>query len=264
MMRMSETISKIAQALCAFQSQVDGAKKSSDNPFYNSKYADLAEIWKTIREPLTANGLAVSQNCQVGDGETIHVDTMLMHESGEYLVGTVSVKVPPKKDKQGIAYVDPQSAGSAITYARRYGLSAILGIHQEDDDGNSASMPKAEKPVKQPINDLRIDACDLVKIMVNNMIDRFDEPNRRKESFNKHLGSKTIKECKDAYKLETYIKILQAKIDKFIVEQKAVAMSMLDKIADPVVQETCRAAINDCSTVDEINDEVKRLRKETS
>ena len=72
-MRMSETIGKIAKALSAFQSQVDGAKKSSDNPFYNSKYADLAEIWKTIREPLTNTGLGLFNGNIEGSLTVVHL-----------------------------------------------------------------------------------------------------------------------------------------------------------------------------------------------
>ncbi len=127
----SESIAKLAEALSKAQGQMEGAVKMSDNPYFKSKYADLASVWEACRKPLSDNQLAVVQTTDdsVDNGRVI-VETILMHASGEWISGRIALK--PVKD-------DPQGAGSAITYARRYGLQGIVGIAPEDDDGNAAS-----------------------------------------------------------------------------------------------------------------------------
>lgn len=127
---MSQNIGELAKALSVAQSQIKPAIKESENPFFRSKYADLASVWDVCREPLSKNGLSVSQLISDGD-DVVTVVTLLMHVSGQWLESELSL-VP--KDKT------PQGVGSAITYARRYALSAIVGVSTEDDDdGNRAS-----------------------------------------------------------------------------------------------------------------------------
>jgi hypothetical protein len=107
------------------------AAKTKVNPHFGSKYADLASIMDAVREPLAANGLAVSQSV-ANDANGVSVTTTLLHESGETLVSEPCWLPVGKKD--------PQGYGSAITYARRYSLASLLGIvADEDDDGNAAS-----------------------------------------------------------------------------------------------------------------------------
>ncbi len=139
-MEHSEKIGELAKALATAQGGFKPVKRDATNPFYHSKYAPLSSIIDATREALTKNGLAFLQTVSVNDHVT--VETMLMHESGEWVKGAISLK--PKAD-------DPQAAGSAITYGRRYSLGAILGVASEDDDdGNTASKPKAEpKPDPQ-------------------------------------------------------------------------------------------------------------------
>lgn len=127
-MRMSDNIAQIAEALAKAQGQIDDASKGSKNPYFNSKYADLAAVRSAIREPLAVNDIALIQLPRTLNGE-VEVETMLMHKSGEYIAETLRLPVG-KWDAHGI--------GSAITYARRYGIMAILGIAAEDDDGNAA------------------------------------------------------------------------------------------------------------------------------
>lgn len=145
-MNKSSSIGNIAKALQCFQSKMGKIAKDSNNPFFKSKYASLSTILEHIQQPLTDCGLSYSQFPD-GDGLT----TILMHgESGEYLEATYDVNAIPEyiKEKDGTGtvvyrgpeYVSPQSIGSAITYARRYALGAILGLNiDEDDDGNKAS-----------------------------------------------------------------------------------------------------------------------------
>lgn len=135
-MKMSDSIAQLAEALAKAQGQIDDASKGSKNPFFNSKYADLAAVRAVIREPLAVNDIAVIQFPRSLNGE-VEVETMLTHKSGEYMSETLRLPVG-KWDAHGI--------GSAITYARRYGLMSLLGIATDDDDGNAA-VEKA--PVKQ-------------------------------------------------------------------------------------------------------------------
>lgn len=142
-MNTSTNISEIAKALSEFQGKITPVPKDATNPFYKSKYADLSSIISHVQELLKKNGLSVSQLPNESD-DKISVTTLLMHTSGEWLSGTISMK--PAK-------LDPQGFGSAMTYARRYSLSAILGIaSEEDDDGNSASKvePKTVTQVDKP------------------------------------------------------------------------------------------------------------------
>jgi len=140
-MLKSDSIIELAKALSKAQGEMGGAKKSSENPFFKSKYADLGEVFNAIRDPLSKNGLAVSQLIQP-DPEMAVVETLLMHESGEWLSSIIQLR--PVK-------TDPQGMGSAITYARRYGLGPIVGVAtEEDDDGNAASNPGAKSSKAEP------------------------------------------------------------------------------------------------------------------
>ena len=127
-MKKSESIKNIASALIKFNSQMDKVAKTSENPFFKSKYAALPEILDAIKQPLIESGLVLTQ-LPDENGLT----TLLMHESGEWIEAT-GIMHPVKSD--------PQSIGSAITYQRRYAIGAILNLNiDEDDDGNKASTP---------------------------------------------------------------------------------------------------------------------------
>ena len=130
-MKKSESIANLAQALCDFQGEITNPKNTAANPFFKSKYAPLSEVINTTKELMFKHGLSCLQSPS-GDGEHIIITTLLMHSSGEWIEGEPLVL---KADK-----VTAQGAGSAITYGRRYALSAILGIaSEEDDDANHAT-----------------------------------------------------------------------------------------------------------------------------
>ena len=131
-MEKSDSIKNIAIAMCKAQGEMGGAHKGANNPFFKSKYADLGEVVKAVKEPFANNGLSYVQ-FPINDGDRIGIETILMHDSGEWL----SEKFTVKATKQ-----DAQGAGSVITYCRRYGLQAVAGIPSEDDDGNAASKSK--------------------------------------------------------------------------------------------------------------------------
>lgn len=129
-METSTTLAELAKALAKFQFEVESVTKDAVNPFYKSKYATLENIAEKIKKPMNDNGLSYVQLPTGDNGLT----TMLMHTSGEWVRSTMTLH--PAKN-------DPQGQGSAITYARRYALSALLGlVTDEDDDGNEASTPK--------------------------------------------------------------------------------------------------------------------------
>ena len=127
-MKMSETIGELATALSKAQGQIEAATKASVNPAFKSKYADINALRDAIREPLAVNDLSILQFPRTTEGR-VEVETMILHKSGEYMSEVLSMPVG-KPDAHGI--------GSALTYARRYGMSAILNLAADDDDGNAA------------------------------------------------------------------------------------------------------------------------------
>ena len=127
-MNQSESIAALAAALSKAQASITGALKDSANPFFKSKYADLASCWDACRKPLTDNGLAVIQTIEAGEGRAVLVTT-LCHASGEWIKSYCPILT---KDDS------PQALGSAITYSRRYALAAMCGLAQIDDDAEAA------------------------------------------------------------------------------------------------------------------------------
>jgi hypothetical protein len=130
-MEMSAECDKVFAAFIAAQGDLGTAAKDTENPFFKSKYADLSSVWLAAQAGLKANGLAVVQNITTTEFG-VECRTRVLHSSGQWLeCGPLTVPLS-KPDAQGV--------GSAITYARRYGLSATLGIvADEDDDGNVAT-----------------------------------------------------------------------------------------------------------------------------
>ncbi|MBF0502319.1 MAG: ERF family protein [Candidatus Riflebacteria bacterium] len=139
-METSQTVGAISQALAKAQGQMKPAAFDASNPHFKSKYATLASIMEACRPALSAAGIAVMQGTSI-DPETLRVNvtTLLTHVSGEFIKETLSIK--PAMDTA-------QAIGSAISYARRYCLSALVGIvSDDDDDGNLATGRPDVKPV---------------------------------------------------------------------------------------------------------------------
>ncbi|WP_298997136.1 ERF family protein [uncultured Desulfovibrio sp.] len=127
----SAEIGEIAEALSIAQAEINPAEKNAINPHLKNKYANISAIYDAVREVLPKHGLCVVQTMLPTDGTRAHVRTILAHKSGQWFASECVMPL----DRQGGA----QGMGSAITYARRYSLSAILGVvADEDDDGNSA------------------------------------------------------------------------------------------------------------------------------
>ena len=127
----SSKIDKLAAALAKAQSELRGAVKNSVNPFFKSDYADLDTIIKSCFPQLTKNGLSIIQGNDTDNKGSFYVTTMLLHDSGQWIKSKLKMPVT-KPDAQGV--------GATITYARRFALSAMVGIAQTDDDGNSIQL----------------------------------------------------------------------------------------------------------------------------
>lgn len=132
----SQTIGKLAAALNAMQAETLIVVRDKENPFFKSKYADLAAVWDAIRGPLTKNGLSIMQGHDVDEHNNIVLVTTIMHVSGEWCDFRVPLILGAKVDAQGVA--------AATTYMRRAALAAAVGLApDDDDDGNSVSSPGA-------------------------------------------------------------------------------------------------------------------------
>ena len=137
-MKTSEQISELAAALAVAQGMMENAIMNRTNPHFKTKYADLAAVLNAARKPLSANGLAIVQT--IGDG-VLH--TRLLHTSGQWIASEHPLPMSGK----------PQEIGSALTYARRYSLSALIGIAaDEDDDANVATSRSNGKATGELLN----------------------------------------------------------------------------------------------------------------
>lgn len=158
-MTHSESLNELAGALAKAQAVMKGAPRDAQNPHFRSRFASLASVWEACREALTSNGLSVIQMPGpagegavdlVSEGEILDagrqvvVTTMLLHSSGQWIRDSLTMTA---RD------ATPQSIGSAISYARRYGLQAAVGICAEDDDAEAAmgrQAPQAQAQDRTP------------------------------------------------------------------------------------------------------------------
>lgn len=138
-MNKSESITALATSLAKAQAVMENASKDTANPFFKSKYANLESVVGVIRPAIEKFGLSFVQICHDWDVGA-KVETIILHESGEWLSCGIMSAPATKADAQGF--------GSALTYARRYSLSAAFGVATEDDDGNAASKNKPKEVFK--------------------------------------------------------------------------------------------------------------------
>lgn len=151
-METSDNIGQLTKALSVAHQSFKPVLKDASNPFFKSKYADLAGVIESTSDALSKNGLVIIQSPRLKENR-VSVTTLLAHSSGEWI--SDELELPLSK-------FDAQGAGSAITYARRYAYQAIVGVAAEDDDGNAASQKFENKgdgtfaksdpkpPVEQP------------------------------------------------------------------------------------------------------------------
>ncbi len=159
-MRMSEQVNEIAKALATAQGEIRPVAfdSTSETGKYSFKYSSLACIWDTIRDALSKNGIFVTQD--LTSTETgVNVETTIMHSSGQWIVygplfmpaKKIESKYPPKDGSVKQEGFTAQDFGSSGTYAKRYALSAALGLtsQDEDDDANTASGTEAKVTQKE-------------------------------------------------------------------------------------------------------------------
>ena len=137
--KTEDTRRTIADALASAQAELTDPVKDSVNPHFKSRYADLATVLKTVRPVLSKHGIALTQTTNYAEGVLVLVTRLSWRD--EEIVGHYPV-IPQQST--------PQGYGSALTYARRYAIQAIVGVAaDEDDDGNAASAASSKPSASQ-------------------------------------------------------------------------------------------------------------------
>jgi len=190
-MNSSENINHLATALCKAQAAMGGAVKDSANPFFKSSYADLTSVIKAIKQPFADNDLSYTQ-FPISDENGIGVVTRLMHNSGQFIEMGYTLPIVKR---------DPQAAGSALTYARRYALQSMAGIPTADDDAESAVIRGDDK--KNVISDAQLSA----------LTDLLDSTNADVGKFCTHFQIESTKDLL-ALQFDQAIAALEAKASK--------------------------------------------------
>ena len=164
-MNRSEQITNLVKALCEAQKTIKIAEKDSTNPHFRSKYASFESVISASRKSLLENGLVVSQiiDATLTNGHLLK--TLLMHTSGEWLESTMPILA---KD------LSPQAFGSALTYAKRYAMAAIVGVGTGEDDDANEAQPTIQKPPvtiekKELANKATIQQIKLVMVLLKQM-----------------------------------------------------------------------------------------------
>ncbi|MBP5469389.1 MAG: ERF family protein [Candidatus Riflebacteria bacterium] len=140
-MKTSENITEIASALAKAQELINPAAYDAANPHFRSRYATLASVMQSCRAALSKNQIAVVQGTTVSD-KNVTVTTMLIHSSGQFISDDITIPV---------AQNTAQAIGSALTYGRRYGLSALVGIVSEEDDDSNSAMPIPSTEIQKDV-----------------------------------------------------------------------------------------------------------------
>jgi hypothetical protein len=147
-MNHSPELDQLAPALCGLQAEIEAAPKGTKGQY--GAYSDLPTCWATVQPLLAKHGLGITQTFQPTDRDEVCITTTLLHKSGQYISGTLNL---PYGRNGG-----PQGAGAAVTYGRRYGLAAIVGlVTDKDDDAQGAQNDYQNQRSRGPVkggNDL--------------------------------------------------------------------------------------------------------------
>ena len=209
-MNRSESISKLAVSLVKFNSEVSKIAKDAKNPFFKSNYVTLDKLIEATRPILQENGLVVMQSPLSKEDGSIGIQTLLIHESGEFIESEPIFMKPAKAN-------DPQQAGSIISYMRRYSYQAILNLNTgEDDDANKST---GEENIKAKLNDKsyssnkeiseeQIKELYLVGYKAGYTYKKVDEA--IKNSYGKTIKDISIEEYKNA--IDGFQKIITSKV----------------------------------------------------
>ncbi len=220
-MSQSESINELAAALSKAQGEMQAAIKDKVNPFFKSSYADLGSVWDAARPVLSKYGLCVMQTTEMSSvSPGIIMVTTLAHTSGQWVKSYLPLN-PSKNDSQGI--------GAALTYLRRYSLSAIVGVVcDEDDDGETAVGRGKQAPPQRPAQTTPIQESQVPTEKVGNteiitlrtLIGTLDEESNKSfyEWIKKEFSAQSINDIPKKY-FEKCIVSLNAKI-KFLKDQE--------------------------------------------
>jgi hypothetical protein len=223
-MAQSETINELAAALSKAQGEMQAAIKDKINPFFKSSYADLGSVWDAARPVLSKYGLCIMQTTELNaERNQIIMVTTLAHTSGQWMKSFLPLN-PSKNDSQGI--------GAAITYLRRYSLSAIVGVVCDDDDDGETSVGrgKTQNQQQQPSQNNQQPAQSQQKsveplgkaeiIALTNLINGLDGESKKSfiDWISKNFNAKSIQEIpKNCF--EKCMVSLNAKI-KYLKDQE--------------------------------------------
>ena len=142
----SSTITNLAKALLKAQEQMRPVTKDAVNPFLRNRYASLSAVLDVVRKPLLDNGILLVQRCVESEPGTAGVETRLIHTSGEWIASTTTIPLPDADPGTKSANAG-QAVGAAISYARRYGLMAMLSLAAVDEDtDNEVRQPRFQPP----------------------------------------------------------------------------------------------------------------------
>ncbi len=229
-MSQSELINELAAALSKAQGEMQAAIKDKVNPFFKSSYADLGSVWDAARPVLSKYGLCVMQTTELApDRNQVIMVTTLAHTSGQWMKSYLPLN-PSKNDSQGM--------GAAITYLRRYSLSAIVGVVcDEDDDGETAvgrgkqqkqnpptNIDNHPQPNKQESNE-RIGTAEIINLA--NLIQNLDEESNKNfhEWISTTFKAKAIQDIPKAC-YDKCVVTLNAKIKYLKDQEKSMAVAV--------------------------------------
>jgi hypothetical protein len=244
-MNKSDSINELATALSKAQGEIENAAKSSENPHFRSKYADLAEVINCIRPVFSKHGLAFTQFVSY-DAGIVSVETVLMHSGGQWLSGVISAPVS-KQDAQGV--------GSATTYCRRYSLAAVAGLAQEDDDANAAvGHGKVQPAASQATNGQgatadRHHVNERIRHSLHNLgCNTAEEAQAMTEKYTAFTGrdKKEVPGKRDYKALsDAAAKILADKLEKMHADKRAEVPELCELCRQPMTDRGCQNP--DCS-----------------
>lgn len=175
--RTSAELDQLAPALAAAQASIKHAAEDSTNPHFRSRYSSLTACWDACRQPLSGQGLAVVQGLAF-DGAAVVCTSRLLHKSGQWIEAALSLPISAK--------ISPQSIGSASTYAKRFGLCALVGItsgEMEDDDGTAGTVDTAQAADTAQAVDTSQQAADTAQAADNRPADPQTWAPRNRRSF---------------------------------------------------------------------------------
>lgn len=226
-MNRSESISKLAISLVKFNSEVSKIAKDAKNPFFKSNYVTLDKLIEATRPILQENGLVVMQSPLSKEDGSIGIQTLLIHESGEFIESEPIFMKPAKVN-------DPQQAGSIISYMRRYSYQAILNLNTgEDDDANKSTSEEDKKSKlnnKSYSNNKKLSEAQLKRMYVIGKNAGY-ENSKVDSMINQKYNKKACDMTKEEYDnvVEGLQKIADAKAEeKFIASEKKFIKSLAE------------------------------------